>query len=59
MASLIVIAIVVAVAGVLCGAFGAICLAICREDRKGTLGSDAPSGSARSARSFVGFSRWD
>lgn len=58
MASLIFIAVVAAVTGILCGVFAAVCLAIRQEDRKGTLSWDAPNGSAHSARSVVGFGRW-
>ena len=62
MAALITIAIVMAIAGVLLGAYIKICSAIRREDRmKGSLHFDAPSQSARSARSLVGISnsKWD
>lgn len=61
-ASLILIAIVVAVAGVLFGAFLKICFAIRREDRtKWSLRHDAPSQAAQSARDLVGISssRWE
>jgi hypothetical protein len=62
MAALITIAIVVAVAGGLFGAYLKICLAIRRDDgRKGSLRRDAPSQSAQTARTLVGMnsSRWD
>lgn len=61
MASLIIIALVTAAAGVVFGAYFKICFAIRREDRrKWSLRSEAPSQSAQSARSFVGISgsRW-
>jgi hypothetical protein len=55
MAALITVGIVMAMAGVLLGAYIKICLAIRREDRrKGSLRFDAPSQSARSARTLVG-----
>jgi hypothetical protein len=62
MASLVIIAVVVILAGVVAGAFIVISFAIRREDRtKGSLRSDASSNSTRAARSFVGVSssRWD
>ena len=62
MASLILIAIVVAVAGVLVGAFLKICFAIRRDDRtKWSLRHDAPNQSAQAARTLVGMNspRWD
>lgn len=52
-----VVGIVMAIAGVLLGAYLKICGAIRREDRmKGSLRFDAPSQSARSARSLIGIS---
>jgi hypothetical protein len=55
MAALITIAIVVAVAGVVCGAYLKICFAIRRDDRRrGALRRDAPNQSAQSARAVVG-----
>jgi hypothetical protein len=55
MAALITIAIVVAVAGGLFGAYLKICLAIRRDDgRKGSLRLDAPNQSAQTARTLVG-----
>jgi hypothetical protein len=55
MAALISIALVVAGAGVVFGAFLKVCLAIRREDRtKGSLRHDAPNQSAQSARTLVG-----
>jgi hypothetical protein len=62
MAALITIAIVVAVTGVLCGAYIKICLAIRREDRvKWSLRSAPPTSSTQTARSLVGIkgSRWN
>jgi hypothetical protein len=62
MASLVVITLVVALAGVVFGAYITICLAIIRDDRvKGALRFDPPNQSARSARDLVGLgsSRWD
>jgi hypothetical protein len=46
--------------GILLGAFLAICSAIRREDRGGTLAGRAPSWTAQSARSMTGWhrSRW-
>jgi hypothetical protein len=62
MAALIAITIVIALAGVVFGAYLKICFAIRREDRtRGSLRLDARSQSARSARDLVGISssRWD
>jgi hypothetical protein len=56
-AALITVGIVTAIAGVLLGAYVKVCGAIRREDRlKGSLRFDAPSQSARSARSLIGIS---
>jgi hypothetical protein len=55
MASLIVVAIVVTAAGVVLGAYLAICFAICREDRrKWSLRSAPTTFSAQTARALVG-----
>jgi hypothetical protein len=54
--------IIVAVAGVLFGAYLKICFAIRQEDRtRGSLRLGAPNQSAQSARDFVGISssKWD
>jgi hypothetical protein len=62
MATLIVIAIVLAGAGLVLGAYVKICSAIRREDRiKGSLRFDAPSRATRNARDLTGISssRWD
>lgn len=61
MAALIIIGVVVAVAGVVFGAYLKICFAIRREDRARSLPFDAPSSTAQAARSLVGIngSRWD
>jgi hypothetical protein len=61
MASLVVIALIVIMAGALLGAFLKLSFAIRREDRRGTLRFDAPSRSAQTARDLVGLSRlnWD
>ena len=62
MAALITISIIVAMAGVVFGAYLKICFAIRREDRKrGALRLDAPNRSARRSRDFVGISssKWD
>jgi hypothetical protein len=62
MAALITIAVVVAAAGVVCGAYLKICFAIRRDDRtRGSLRLNAPNQSAQSARTLVGInsSRWD
>lgn len=57
MASLIIIAIVVTVAGVLLGAYLGICFAICAEDRrKWSLRSGPSTASRQTARAFVGIS---
>lgn len=57
MASLVVIALVVTVAGTLAGAFIAISLTIRREDRAGTLSWDAPDRTAQSVRTIAGYTR--
>jgi hypothetical protein len=62
MAALITISVIVAVAGIVFGAYLKICFAIRREDRtKWSLRLEAPNQSARSARNFVGISssKWD
>lgn len=62
MASLVIIALVLALVGVVAGAFIVISFAIRREDRtRGCLRFDASSNSTRAARSLVGVSssRWD
>ena len=57
MASLIIIAMVVTLAGVVFGAYLGICFAICREDRrKWSLRSAPPTVSRQIARAFVGIS---
>jgi len=57
-ATFVVIAIALAVAAaVLFGAFVAICRAISREDRLGTLAGRAPSMTCRGARHMTGFHR--
>ena len=57
MASLIIIAMVVTVAGVMFGAYLGICFAICREDRrKWSLRSGRATFSAQTARALVGIS---
>jgi hypothetical protein len=62
MAALITIALVMAAAGVVLGAYVEICSAIRREDRKKwSLRRKAPNQSAQSARDLTGISssRWD
>ncbi len=62
MASLVVLSLVAIVVGVCLGAFLKLSFAIRREDRlRGSLRLDAPSYSAKTARSLVGInsSRWD
>jgi hypothetical protein len=59
MASLIVIALVITVAGIAAGAFITISFTIRREDRAMTLGSDAPGRTARNVRTLAGYSRRD
>jgi hypothetical protein len=62
MASLVIIALVLTLVGIMVGAFIMISFAIRREDRtRGSLRLDAPSNSTRVARSLVGISssRWD
>ena len=57
MASLIIIAMVVTVAGVVFGAYFGICFAICQEDRrKWSLRSGPLTPSRQSARTVVGIS---
>jgi len=57
MASLVVIALVIAVAGVAVGAFIAISFTIRREDRAGTLSLDAPDRTAQNVRFLTGYAR--
>jgi hypothetical protein len=57
MASLIVIASVMAVVGVVAGAFIALSLAIRRDDWAVTRGFDAPDRAARTARTMTGYTR--
>jgi hypothetical protein len=62
MAALVTLTTVTILLGVIIGAFLHLSLAIHKEDRfRGSLRSGAPSRSARTARSLVGFSssRWD
>ena len=62
MAALIPLATAAILLGVVVGAFLRLSRAIRKEDRfRGSLRCDAPSWSARTARSLVGFSssRWD
>jgi hypothetical protein len=61
MASLVIIALILTLVGIVAGAFIVISFAIRREDRtRGSLRFDAPTSSARAARSLVGISssRW-
>jgi hypothetical protein len=57
MASLIVIATVVAIAGVVTGAFLRVSFAIRRDDWAVARGFDAPNRAARSARAVTGYTR--
>jgi hypothetical protein len=62
MAALIAISVVVAMTGVVLGAYLMVCFAIRREDRiKGSLRRDAADQVAQSARMLVGLntSKWD
>lgn len=59
MASLVVIALVITVAGVAFGAFIAISFTIGREDRARTLSWDAPDRTAQSIRALTGYTRRD
>lgn len=61
MAAFITVAIVMAVAGVVFGAFLTISFAIRREDKRRSLSFDASSSSERAARAFIGVngSRWE
>lgn len=55
MASLVIIAVVATIAGLVFGAYFVLCFAISSEDRrKGSLRAAASSPSARSARFLVG-----
>ena len=59
MAALITIAIIMGVAGVVCGAYLKICFAIRRDDQtRGALRIDAPNQSAQSARALVGMNNF-
>ncbi len=57
MASLIVIASIMAIVGVVAGAFIAISFAISRDDWAVTRGSDVPDRAARRARIMTGYIR--
>jgi hypothetical protein len=57
MASLIVIASVMAIVGVVAGAFITISFAIRRDDWAVTRGFDAPDRAARTARLMIGYTR--
>jgi hypothetical protein len=57
MATLIVIASVVAMVGVVAGAFITISFVIRRDDWAVTRGFDAPGRAARSARAVMGYTR--
>lgn len=57
MASLVVIASVVAIVGVVAGAFITISFAIRRDDWAVVRGVDAPDRAARSARVVTGYTR--
>jgi hypothetical protein len=57
MASLIVIASVIAIFGVVAGAFVTISFAIRRDDWAVVRGFDAPNRAARSARVVTGYTR--
>jgi hypothetical protein len=61
MASLIIIASVLTLTGVLFGAYVTLSFAIRRDDRRGSLRFDATTPSAQTARDLVGISssRWD
>jgi hypothetical protein len=61
MATLITLVLAAIGFGVLFGAFVSISFAIRRDDRRGSLRWDAPTHSAKAARSLVGLggSRWD
>jgi hypothetical protein len=57
MATLIVVASVMAIAGAVSGAFIAISFAICRDDWAMARGFDSPGRAARSARVMTGYAR--
>jgi hypothetical protein len=57
MASLVVIALVITVTGVLVGVFIAVSFTIRREDRARTLSWDAPDRTARGVRGLTGYTR--
>ena len=59
MASLVVVALVITVAGIAFGAFIAISFTIRREDRARTLSWDAPGRTARGVRGLTGYTRRD
>ncbi len=59
MASLIILALVTAAAGVMLGVYFRICFALSRDDRvKGTIRFNARTQSVRSARTVIGFKRF-
>ena len=57
MAAIVTIAITLALAGMLLGAFLKVCIEIRREDRSGSLVGHAPNRAAQSARSMAGWHR--
>jgi len=57
MAALVMIAVPLALAGILLGAFLKICVEIRREDRSGSLAGRAPSRIAQSVRNVAGWRR--
>jgi hypothetical protein len=57
MASLVIIGFVMAIVGVVAGAFITISFAICRDDWAVTRGLNAPDWAARTARLMTGYTR--
>ncbi len=59
MASVVVVAVAVFIAGVVMGVFVVVAIAVRREDRHYTLAVDAPDGLSRTARRLTGVGRRD
>jgi len=59
MASVVVVAVAVFIAGIVMGVIAVIAVAVRREDRRYTLAADAPDRLSRNARRLTGVGRRD
>jgi hypothetical protein len=59
MASVVIVAVAVFIAGMVMGVIAVIAIAVRREDRRYTLAVDAPDRLSRSTRRLTGFGRRD